>query len=63
MEPRIDTLGESDWQRVRAIYLEGLATGQASFETEAPRWEAWDAAHRHSRLVVRDGKRSSPGPP
>jgi len=55
MEIEIDTLRESDWERVRAIYLEGLATGQASFETEAPRWADWDAAHlKHSRLAARD---------
>jgi phosphinothricin acetyltransferase len=55
MEIEIDNLRASDWQRVRTIYLEGLATGQASFETDAPSWEAWDAAHlAHSRLAARD---------
>ena len=34
-----------DWPAVRAIYLEGIATGNATFETEAPQWESWDAAH------------------
>jgi phosphinothricin acetyltransferase len=34
-----------DWPTVRAIYLEGIATGDATFQTEAPEWEAWDAAH------------------
>ena len=54
----IDTTQDSDWEQVRAIYLEGLATGQASFETEAPSWEHWDKAHlRHSRMVARDGER------
>ncbi len=38
LEPR-------DWERVRHIYLEGLATGEASFETTAPEWAEWDAAH------------------
>jgi phosphinothricin acetyltransferase len=56
MELRIDALQGSDWARVRAIYLEGLATGEASFETEAPSWDAWNAAHlEYSRLVVREG--------
>ena len=55
-ELHIEALTPSDWGQVRAIYLEGLATGQASFETEAPSWEGWDAAHHaHSRMVVRDG--------
>ncbi len=33
------------WDRVRDIYLEGLATGEASFETRAPDWTEWDRAH------------------
>lgn len=58
MDIIIDPMQDSDWERVREIYLEGLATGQASFETEAPSWEQWDAAHsRHSRLVARDSDR------
>ncbi len=38
MDIIIDLMQDSDWERVREIYLEGLATGQASFETEAPSW-------------------------
>jgi len=54
VEIEIDSLRDSDWERVRTIYLEGLDTGQASFETDAPSWEAWDAAHHaHSRLAAR----------
>ncbi len=34
-----------DWESVRSIYLEGLATGDATFETEAPSWEQWDESH------------------
>lgn len=38
---------------VKEIYLAGLATGNASFETAAPEWEAWDNSHvKHSRLVA-----------
>jgi L-amino acid N-acyltransferase YncA len=33
MEPTIRPMNDADWQAVRAIYEEGLATGQASFET------------------------------
>ena len=39
----------SDWPAVRAIYEQGLATRQATFETEAPSWEDWDAGH-HAEL-------------
>lgn len=46
------------WPGVRAVYLEGLSTGDASFETEAPGWERWDAAHlRCCRLVALEGPR------
>ncbi|MDT7540615.1 MAG: hypothetical protein QOE33_519 [Acidobacteriota bacterium] len=45
-----------DLERVRAIYLEGIATGDATFETDAPEFDAWDAAHlRACRLVARMG--------
>ena len=33
------------WDSVRAIYLDGIATGNATFETDAPSWEKWDSAH------------------
>lgn len=50
----IDTLRPSDWGQVRGIYLEGIASGNATFETAAPIWEKWDAAHLPSgRLVAR----------
>jgi L-amino acid N-acyltransferase YncA len=44
------------WERVRAIYVEGIATGHATFETDAPEWDGWDAAHlRCCRLVALEG--------
>jgi len=46
----------SDWTAVRRIYVEGIETGNATFETEPPSWEVWDAAHRADcRLAARDG--------
>jgi phosphinothricin acetyltransferase len=44
-ETKIRLLAADDWESVRAIYLDGIATGQATFETEAPSWEAWDKNH------------------
>jgi len=42
-----------DWVPVRSIYVEGLATGDATFETEAPSWKTWDEGHlRVPRLVA-----------
>jgi hypothetical protein len=52
----IDSMQSQDWEFVRAIYLEGISTGQATFETEAPDWERWDAGHLpQCRLVARNG--------
>ena len=52
----IEPMRAGDWPVVRSIYLEGIATGEATFETEAPSWEEWDAAHlSFARLVARAG--------
>jgi phosphinothricin acetyltransferase len=54
MNPAITALIPEDWEQVRAIYLEGITSGQATFETEAPSWERWDGAHHSfARLVAR----------
>jgi L-amino acid N-acyltransferase YncA len=42
---RIRAMQPGDWPQVCAIYEAGIATGQATFETEAPTWEAWEARH------------------
>lgn len=39
-------LTADDWPDVETIYAEGIATGNATFETATPSWEAWDSAHR-----------------
>jgi len=49
-------LRAGDWPAVRAIYEDGIRSGDATFETETPSWERWDAAHPELRLVAeRDG--------
>ena len=51
----------ADWEAVREIYLQGISTGNATFETTAPDWDAWDSAHLPScRLVAREDKCSAP---
>lgn len=51
----IQSLTEAHWPAVRTIYEQGIATGNATFETQAPEWQAWDRAHLpHSRLVAVD---------
>jgi L-amino acid N-acyltransferase YncA len=58
MEFEISPLRREHWEQARAIYLEGIATGFATFETEAPAWERWDAAHLACcRLVAHEGER------
>ena len=53
----IDQMRASDWEQVRAIYLEGIRSGHSTFETEAPSWEKWDEGHlKIPRLVMRDGE-------
>lgn len=52
----IRAMQPGDWQAVRAIYAEGIATGNATFETTVPEWEEWDASHRADcRLVALNG--------
>jgi L-amino acid N-acyltransferase YncA len=41
---------------VRAIFGEGIATGQATFETETPSWEHWDGAHSSGLVSEEDGE-------
>jgi L-amino acid N-acyltransferase YncA len=58
MNIQITEMQADDWQVVREIYAEGIATGNATFETALPEWLHWDAIHhRHCRLVVRDGQK------
>ena len=53
--PKVARLLAEHWPEVAAIYEAGIATGNATFETSAPTWRAWDAAHRPDlRLVTLD---------
>lgn len=51
-------LRPGDWPEVARIYAEGIATGNATFETDVPSWEAWDAAHlpEHRFVAELDGR-------
>jgi phosphinothricin acetyltransferase len=43
----------SHWEAVKQIYGEGIATGNATFQTAIPSWDEWDAAHvKNSRLIA-----------
>ena len=58
MNIQIAAMKASDWEAVRAIYREGIATRNATFETDAPDWEGWNEKfHRHCRPVAKiDGQ-------
>ena len=47
---RIRQLEPDDWREVERIYAEGIAAG-ATFATDTPSWESWDASHT-LRLVA-----------
>jgi phosphinothricin acetyltransferase len=54
----VEKMHHEDWGAVRIIYSEGIATGNATFETEVPEWEDWNRSHLHDcRLVAKDGSR------
>jgi L-amino acid N-acyltransferase YncA len=54
MKIRIEGLQRADWPMVQAIYAEGIATGNATFETETPDWERRNTGHIDGcRLVAR----------
>lgn len=53
----IQSMTDADAASVLEIYRQGILTGNATFETEAPAWEKFSAGHlSHSRLLARDGK-------
>jgi L-amino acid N-acyltransferase YncA len=50
----LEPMSPADWESVRAIYREGIASGNATFEQSAPQWEQWDEGHlRACRWVAR----------
>ena len=53
----LDDLREEHWPDVARIYGEGIATGEATFETELPSWERWTGARlaEHRFVALEDG--------
>src|SRR5687768_12477202 len=58
MDVSIRKLRADDWPAVAAIYAEGIADRLATFETELPAWEDWNAAHlpEHRFVAELDGR-------
>jgi L-amino acid N-acyltransferase YncA len=50
---KISEMKKSDWEQVASIYLEGIKTGIATFQTELPTFTDFDNSHISScRLVA-----------
>jgi phosphinothricin acetyltransferase len=45
-------MAADDWPAVERIYADGIATGDATFETGTPSWEAFDAARLPDQRLV-----------
>lgn len=53
MKIDIAPMTEEHWQIARDILAQGIATGNATFETSTPNWEEWDSRHLPTcRLVA-----------
>ena len=51
----VGKMQDEDWATVQVIYREGVATGNATFETGTPEWEEWNKSHLPDcRLVARE---------
>lgn len=59
--PVLRALDPADYPAVRAIFEEGIATRNATFEAEAPSWEAWDADHLAEHRLVAEVERDVVG--
>jgi L-amino acid N-acyltransferase YncA len=50
---KIDGMTDQSWADVARIYESGIATKNATFQTEVPDWDSWDKAHRKDcRLIA-----------
>jgi L-amino acid N-acyltransferase YncA len=51
-EITIEIMRPEHWDEVRRIYMEGIATGNATFQKDAPSWEEWDHSHRPDCRII-----------
>lgn len=50
-------MSAEDWPAVSRIYRAGIATGDATFESDVPDWESWSAARLVMPRLVARGER------
>lgn len=56
MDYKVEEMRASDWTQVADIYMEGIMTKIATFQSTIPSWEEWNKGHCEScRLVARAG--------
>jgi len=56
----VESMTAADWPQVRRIYSEGIATGDATLEREAPDWDHFDRSHRPDCRFVARGEAGGP---
>lgn len=49
---QIISMTETHWPAVEQIYLAGIATGLATFETSSPGWDRWNTSHMNTHRFV-----------
>ncbi|MDD3223150.1 MAG: GNAT family N-acetyltransferase [Clostridium sp.] len=55
MEYKIDNMKCEDWDEVGQIYLQGIKTKIATFNSEVPKFEKWDSEHiKECRFVAKN---------
>jgi L-amino acid N-acyltransferase YncA len=52
MMMKIQAMLPSVWEQVSNIYLEGINTGNATFQKEVPSWEDWNKTHLNECRIV-----------
>jgi L-amino acid N-acyltransferase YncA len=48
----IRSFRKEDWSQVKEIYEQGMATGQATFETKVPSFEKWESTIAENLCLV-----------
>jgi L-amino acid N-acyltransferase YncA len=49
---KIEAMKVEDWPVIKSIYMEGIATKNATFETDLPEWVEWNEEHLTSCRIV-----------
>ena len=49
---KLKELTKDYWSAVRDIYEEGIATGNATFQSSAPTWDEWNTSHVEKARII-----------